>query len=83
MLCTIDPVCKAFNHGNVNICFNHGVGKRMIGMWMGDRRGGGDVRKGYEKEGKGMSVREIWKFGKFENFNVSKYIGILNTENGF
>ena len=49
----------------------------------GRQERGGGVRKGDEMEGKGMSVREIWKFGKFENFNVSKYIGILNTENGF
>ena len=57
MLCTMDSVCKAFNHGNVNICFNHGVGKRKIGMWMGEIRGEGCEKGGYEKEGKGMSVR--------------------------
>ena len=40
----MDPVCKAFNHGNVNICFNHGVGKRMGCGW--EKLEERDVRKG-------------------------------------
>ena len=53
MLCTMDPVCKAFNHGNVNICFNHGVGKRKIGMWMGEIRGDWCEKGGIWKGGEG------------------------------
>ena len=57
MLCTMDSVCKAFNHGNVNICFNL-RGRKEIGMWMGKIRAEGCEKGGYEEERKGMSV--VW-----------------------
>ena len=53
MLCTMDSVCKAFNHGNVNICFNQ-RGRKEIGM--GKIRAEGREKGGCEEEGKDMSV---------------------------
>ena len=53
MLCTMDSVCKAINHGNVNICFNQ-RGRKEIGM--GKIRAEGREKGGCEEEGKDMSV---------------------------